>query len=72
MAMITADPKDVPHVEHFSFTPEYTRRPGVETRRSSRMTGRPSKYLSEISSSGMPFSSGFGSPMVGSALRARS
>ena len=23
MAMITADPKDVPHVEHFAFTPEY-------------------------------------------------
>ena len=23
MSMITADPKDVPHVEHFEFTPEY-------------------------------------------------
>ena len=23
MSMITADPKDVPHVEHFAFTPEY-------------------------------------------------
>jgi NADH-quinone oxidoreductase subunit E len=22
MSMITADPKDVPHVEHFAFTPE--------------------------------------------------
>ena len=24
MAMITADPKDVPQVEHFAFTPENT------------------------------------------------
>ena len=23
MAMITADPKDVPNVEHFAFTPDY-------------------------------------------------
>ena len=27
MSMITADPKDVPHVESFTFTPEYWPRP---------------------------------------------
>ena len=27
MSMITADPKDVPQVEHFAFTPENSRRP---------------------------------------------